>query len=155
MEHDAERVDVGARGHRVAAHLLRARALERHRAHDGHGPLFWRAGIRIDQLRDSEVEELGHTAGADEDVAGLQVTMDDEMLMGVLHRRAHLEKEREAGVDRQAVDVAVSIDGQAIDVLHHEIRCAVVRGPAIDQSRDVGVIEVREDLPLVTESLLD
>ena len=56
---------------------------------------------------------------------------------------------------RQLVGVAVPIDGEPVDVLHREVGRAVVGGAAVDQPRDVRVIEVGEDLPFGPEPLFD
>ena len=42
----------------------------------------------IKQLRDTEVEQLDLSRWRDHHVAGLEVAMDDELLMGVLDRSA-------------------------------------------------------------------
>ncbi len=42
--------------------------------------------------------------------------------------------------------------GTPFDVLHDEIRQAVLGRVAVQQARDVRVIEAREDLPLVAEA---
>ena len=49
--------------------------------------------------------------------------------------------------------LAVAIERLAFDELHHEIRQPLVRCAAVDQPRDVGVIEVGEDLPLGAQTL--
>src|SRR6185503_7731337 len=56
---------------------------------------------------------------------------------------------------RQLALFAVTIQRLASDELHHEIRQAFVRGAAIDQARDVGMIEIGEDLSLGTQTLQD
>jgi hypothetical protein len=99
MEHDAERVDVSASRYRFAAYLFRAGALERHDAHHRQGSVLGRVCVGVEQLRDPEVEELRQAVGRDEDVAGFQIPVNDEMLMCVLHGGAHLKETREAPVD--------------------------------------------------------
>ena len=50
------------------------------------------------------------------------------------------------------VRVAVGGDRLAFDVLHHEVRQAVVGRAAVDQARDVRMIELRQDLPFGAEA---
>src|SRR5690606_10946372 len=85
VENDAERVDVGARGERVAAHLLRTRVLRRHQpklAGDRNGD---RTHPRIQQLGDTEIKELDDAVVGDKDVRRLEVAMDDEIPVRVVH----------------------------------------------------------------------
>jgi hypothetical protein len=48
--------------------------------------------------------------------------------------------------------LAVFVEGQSLDVLHHEVRQSVFGRVAIEQARDVRVVEARKDLPLIPES---
>jgi len=43
-------------------------------------------------------------------------------------------------------------DGNAVGVFHDEERCTIGRGPAIEQTCDVGMTEVRQNLALGPES---
>src|SRR5690606_17165319 len=49
--------------------------------------------------------------------------------------------------------VAVAIDRHAVDVLHDEIGRAFRRGTAVQETRDVGMIEVGEDLAFAEQPL--
>ena len=77
-----------------------------------------------DDLGDPEVEQRRHALGRDEDVAGLQVAVDDEVLVGVLHRGADLAEEPQPVPDREAAVPAVVEQRNALDVLHDEVRLA-------------------------------
>ena len=53
----------------------------------------WRVlgrAVGVEQLRDAEVEELGHAVLGHQDVAGLEVAVDDQVAVGVLHGVADL-----------------------------------------------------------------
>ena len=78
--------------------------------------------------------------------------MNDKVLMRVGDRRAHLAKERQALGRGQRIRVAVGVNRFAVHVLHDEIGQAVIGRPAIDQARDVGMIELRQDLPLIAKA---
>ncbi len=60
--------------------------------------------------------------------------------------------EPRAPVER--VRARVARDRLAVDVLHHEIRHAGVGEAAVDQARDVGVVEARQHLALAQEQAL-
>ena len=51
--------------------------------------------------------------------------------------------------------IAVLVDRAAGDEFHHHVRPAVRSHAAIQQLGDIGVIEMRQDLPLVLEALQD
>ena len=78
--------------------------------------------------------------------------MDDQVLVGVLDRRADLAEEVQPRGGVQALRVAVVDDRLALDVLHHEVGQAVRRRAAVEQAGDVRVLEAGEDLPLVPEA---
>ena len=152
VQHDAERVDVARGRDAAAAHLLGARVLGGHEPHLGAG-LRRRLGraVGLEQLGDAEVQQLRHPGGSDEDVAGLDVAVHDEALVRVLHGAADLPEEREAAVDRQAPVVAPLDERLPLHVLQDEVGLARLRRPAVEQARDVGVIERRRDLALAPE----
>ena len=77
--------------------------------------------------------------------------MNDEVLMGVMHRRTHDLKQLQPGRDVQTVRVAVGVDGDAVDVFHDDVGGAVRQRAAIQQMRDVRVIELSQDLALDLE----
>ena len=79
--------------------------------------------------------------------------MDDEVLMGVLDGRAHLAEEHEPRLESERALVAVGVEGNAEDALHHDVGQALLGRPAVEQPRDVGMIECRQDAPLLEESL--
>ena len=88
--------------------------------------------------RESEIQDLGLKVGPDQDVARLQVAVDDLMLMQVMDGRDHLvhqlcllsqrERTRRIGEER------------TLDVLHYEVR-RLVGLPEIVDMYDVGVAE--------------
>ncbi len=146
----AERVDVAGRRHRQAAHLLGTGVLGRQRPQQrerGHVA----AALSLEQPCDAEVEQARHPVARHEHVAGLEVAVHDQVLVGVLHRPAHLDEQAQALGDRQAARVGVGRDRGAGDVVHHEVGPAVFGGASVEQARDVRVLEARQDAPLVVE----
>ena len=51
--------------------------------------------------------------------------------------------------------VGVAIDRRALHVLHHEVGKALGRGAAVEEPRDVRMVQRGEDLPLVAEAADD
>ena len=107
---------------------------------------------RLEQPGDPEIQQLRHAIRADQDVRGLDVAVDDGAAMRIGDGRAHLAKELQPFGDVECLLVAIVVDRQPLDVLHDEVRQAVLGRVAVEQARDVRVIEAGEDLPLVAEA---
>lgn len=80
--------------------------------------------------------------------------MDDQVLVRGMHGGAHAAKEREPFGHREPVPIAVHVDVLAIHVLHHHVRDAIGRGAAIEQTRDVAMIQPRQDLALGPQAIV-
>ena len=78
--------------------------------------------------------------------------MNDTLLMCVLHRKAHLNKEPNPLAEREVVMVAIFDDRRAADPLHHEVRLAGLRGPGIEHFGDGGVLHDSKGLSLCFEA---
>ncbi len=78
--------------------------------------------------------------------------MNHQMLMSVVDREADEPKQFETLADVQPAFAAVDVDGRTIDILHRDVRPAVLAGAAIDQPRDVGMVEGCENPALVLEA---
>jgi hypothetical protein len=112
-------------------------------------------GLLGERLGDPEVEQSDLPGGGDEDVRWLQVAVDHEVSMGVLHRLADADEHREPLLDPQPARVAVVVQGHPVHVLHGEPGLALRRDPAVEQPGDVGVIQAGEDLPFGEEAAED
>ena len=149
-------IDVAGGGDGVAAHLFRTGVCGRHHAvvdvshRHGVGRM---AGI--EQLGDAEVQQLHLARRGDQDVVGLQVAMDDQILVGVMHGGAHGPHQRDPLGNWQPATFAIHIDRLAIDVLHDQIGRAVGCSSAIEQTGDVGMLQMRKDLPLGAQATLN
>ena len=73
------------------------------------------------------------------------------MLMHVVHGGAQRAEQIDALVHAELAVVAVGVDRLTFDVLHHEVRCAVLGRSAVEQVRDVRMAQLRQDLPLGLE----
>ncbi len=150
VEEQAERVDVGGLGDGLAENLLRAGVLRRHRPRQRRqGRIAVHTGI--EDFRNPEIEELGLAVRGHEDVAGLEIAMDDVVVVRVLDGVEDAQTEPEAFDRVQPVLVGIQVDRHALDVLHHEVRQPFGRGPAVEEPGDVRMTERREDLALVPE----
>jgi len=78
--------------------------------------------------------------------------MYHEFLMRVLNSSAHRAKEMETLSHRQLVLVAIFVQRLARNVLHDKVGLAFLCATTINQARDVGMIEVGQDLPLRLEA---
>ena len=93
--------------------------------------------VRIGGAGHAEVDDFGLAVRVHEDVAGFQVTVDDALLMAVMHRVADLCEQRESLTHGAFLLVHVLGDGPGVgDVLHGEewqgSRAIVVRAGFID-----------------------
>ena len=113
------------------------------------------SSLGAEKLGDAEVEQLRFALLRDENVRRFQIAMNDKVLMRVGDRRADLAEERQALGRGQRVRVAVGVDRFAVHVLHDEVGQAVVGRSAVDQARDVRMIELRQDLPFVAKTAED
>src|SRR5205085_5132763 len=77
--------------------------------------------------------------------------MDDEAPMRVLHGVTELQEETQLRFDRQRVRPAVIVDRSSVDILHCKKRNAVDR-PAVEETRDMGMLERCENLALLAET---
>jgi hypothetical protein len=135
----------------LPADLLRRRILGRHRL-NGRLRRDRLTGARVDEFRDTEVEELQLAVARDEDVRRFEIAVDDQVLVRVLHDVAHGGKELESRVDRETACIAIAVDRFTIDILHREPRYAVTCDAAVDEAGDVWVLEKRENPTLLQES---
>ena len=88
----------------------------------------------------------------DEDVRRLQVAVDDRFLVRVLNAVAYLKEQLEPLRHRQAMLVAMLVDRNALDVVHHEVRPPVLRGSGVEDPSDVAVVHQRQRLSFGLEA---
>ena len=88
----------------------------------------------------------------DQNVRGLDVAVNDALLMGVLDGLADGNEERETFGHGEPVGIAVAGDRQPIHEPHHEVWGAGRGGAGFENARDVGMIHHREGLSLAFET---
>ena len=82
---------------------------------------------------------------------GLEVAVDDPLLVGVLHGLADRDEQLQPGPDREPVLVAIVGDRHAADELHHEERLVRLRGAAVVDAGDVGMVHQGQRLAFGVE----
>jgi hypothetical protein len=160
VEQHAQAVDVAARINVQARHL---RLLRRHVGRRADELVQ----LRIDRvvgessfrrLGDTEVNDLGHGLAVvhrHEDVRGLDVAVDDALLVRVLDGLANLDEQSEPGRGAEVVLIAVVRDGNPAHQFHHEVGSPEFRRPGIEHLGDVGMVHQRQRLPLGLEARHD
>ena len=89
---------------RVGGDLFRAHVAQGAEQLTGLGSARGRQKVGGGDVGDAEVEHLGLAGFIDQDVAGLEVAMNDALVVGVLHRVAHPGQQLEARRPRRDRD---------------------------------------------------
>jgi hypothetical protein len=141
----AERVRIGPVIDVAAVALLRRHVARR--SHRRAAPrLVHERVVRIEQLRDPEVEQLGKdTVGVrrEEHVLGLEVAVRDPLGVRRVQRAGKRPQDRERLAERQvALARDPAVEGLAVEVLHHIVVAAVVERPEREDVDDVVVADL-------------
>ena len=106
----------------------------------------------MQKLGYSEVEKLWYSISIDQNVARLQVAVDDEMAMRVFNRGAHRKEEAQPLFDAEIVLRGILCDPGPLDVLHDQVGSSIVCAASIEQSCDVRMLKTGQNLALATEA---
>src|ERR1035441_5647898 len=79
------------------------------------------------------------------------VAMHREVAVGVLDRVANLQEEVKPTFRGERLSMAICRDGHAIDIFHNEVGIAVGGFAGIENSSDVGMVQLRQDLTFLLE----
>ncbi len=151
VKNSAEGVDIGGNADGFAEDLFRASVVRSEHADALSFGGF--AGFGEEELGDAEVEEFGSAGMVDEDVAGLDVAMNDKISMGVLDGAEDGEEEAETVFGAEFEGFGVVCDPGSVDILHDEIGNVFGGGAAVEEASDIGMLEAGEDLAFATETL--
>ena len=153
IKNDAQGIDVARRGDGFAANLLRTGVLRGHGTKSGGAQLDGlEKHLRRQQLRDAKIEQLGGSASIHQNIAGLEVSVNDEVLVRILDRRADLTEKLQALDDVEAAAVAIFIYWLTFDVLHYQVGQPVFCGSAVQQAGNVWALQAGHNLALIAEA---
>ena len=117
VKQDAERINIACRSGGLAPSLLRAGIIWSHQSSgDRHGIAGRLARLGRKYLRNAEVEKLDRSIGPDQDVARLDVAMNDALLVGVLESATDFEENRQTVVRGEP-----SFDGRYASAWLHDL----------------------------------
>jgi hypothetical protein len=150
-ERRAQRVDVGAAVHpRLVQPLLRRDEVGR-ADHRAVVELLRQPVLGLGGTGQAHVENLDRPAPVADEVAGLDVAVDEPLLVRVLQAgRGLRDVLRRRGVRDGPVAVENLLERLALDVLHHEVRRVVVPGD-VEDADDVRVVQRRRGAGLALE----
>ena len=109
----------------------------------------------IDGFGDAEIDDLGRGLAVfdrHQHVGGLEVAMDDPLLMGMLHRLADGDEQLQPLAQREVAFIAILGDGDALNQLHHEVGPAGVGGAGVQHLGDVAVVHQGQGLLFCLEA---
>src|SRR5262249_55821976 len=146
-------VDVARRADRKPHHLLRARVVRRHHTEQGlrDCPLLT-AAVGPYQLGDAEIEELWDPFFCDQNVAGLQIAVDNQVLVSVLHGFTNEPEHLQSFDYGEIVVSTIPGDPQTVNEFQHEVGEAAVGCSPVEEPGDKRVLEVGEYLPFLPET---
>src|SRR5262249_1653596 len=144
VEYGAEAEYVRARVHRFAAQLLRRHVACRPDHHPRIRLRHRRAGSvggdRFGQLRETEVEDLDAPVFREEHVLGLQIAMDDALVVRGRQAAGDLHAVLDRLADRQRAALQRLTQRLAGEQLRHDVRRRCVGADVVDDD-DVGMVE--------------
>jgi hypothetical protein len=150
VEDTARGINIGARIGELGANLLGRHVRQRPELIVASaGRLL--SGRRLQELRNPEVENLHAPVTRHHDIRGLQIAMDDSVVVRRLQAVGQLDPERAHFRLGQRSVANALLERDAVDVFHDEV-IDIARGVEVVDSRDVRMIELREEQSFPAES---
>jgi len=146
-QQQAQLIEIAGGGCRFAVALLRRAPCRRHRLR----PRVFRAFV-VEQARDAEVQQFRIAVGVHHHVARLEIAVDHQVAMGVIDRAAELDHQAHARFQRRTPGVAPAVQRFALHQFHRQPRLVARVQAAVDQLRDVRMLQPREQLPFAQET---
>src|SRR5260370_30158045 len=87
--------------------------------------------VRLQNFRDSEIDQPGSAITGYKNVRGLKITMNDQVFVRVSNRGADLTKQFQNRSQIRLSIPAILFDGYAVDVLYYQIRQSVAECAAL------------------------
>jgi hypothetical protein len=141
-------MDIRGGSHRLAANLFGTRKTRREQTCAGLGECL---RSPVEQSGHPEIEQHGLALGRNHNIRGLQVTMYDQMPVGVLNGRTNRQKYPQTLLEGRTMRQPF-VQPFSLHVLHHKVRRAVFHRSAVEQARDTRMAQVGEDLAFFDES---
>jgi hypothetical protein len=101
---------------------------------------------RLNEARNAKIQNSRRPRGIHKDVTRFQIAVNYQVAVYVLDRPAAVEYQSDNLRRRKLLFDAILVDGRAVNVVHHQIRPPGFRHALVDDSRNVGVVESRQDL---------
>ena len=158
VEDCSQTEQIRATVHRLRAHLLRRHVADRSQHHAGarargdggvlagHRPL-----VGPHQLGEAEVEDLDAAVPGQEEILGLQIPVDDALLVRRRETMRHLARDVDGLADRQRACLQAVAQRLALEQLRDDVRSPVLVADVVD-GEDVRVVERRGGLRLLREA---
>ena len=161
VQHAPQRIDVGARAHRGALDLLGRDVVDRAEEVPGAGQGSRQRGGPLREPEVGEVDVVGvGVAGVlgdrgDQDVAGLDVTVDETEHVRRVERIADLHEEAQDARGRQRALLGEELLQVAAGDVAHGDEQVPIRLAGLVDGHDVGVVQGRREPGLADEPLLE
>jgi hypothetical protein len=148
VQHHAQGIDIRNNAERLAAQLFRRCVIGRQRPAEPARQLGLDAPALVEQLGDAEVEQPGVALRIDEHVRRFDVAVQHLAAICVGGGRCRLRPQRQALAQTEGVAAAVGVDRLAFDELEHEEGPARIVDAGVEQTRDAGMLERRQNRAL-------
>ena len=149
VQDQAERVHVAGGSYGHATQLFGTGVFGRECTQLGHA---FAARIRRIQARDAEIQQRRRAVAAHHHVGRLQIAVHDQVLVRKMHGGTQLLEQAQALRQRRPVRVQPLRQQHAADVLHDQVRLALVGGAAVEQARDVRMHEAGQQLAFAAQA---
>jgi transposase InsO family protein len=97
--------------------------------------------IIIKQFRDTEIEEFDGPLRSHQNIARVQIAMNDQLLLRAGNRLADLDKQLEACAHVVAPVAAIRLQRFAVNPFEHEARADILHRKGFNELRDAWIIE--------------
>src|SRR5690606_14449879 len=105
------------------------------------------------RTRNAEIDQLDLARVGYQHVVRREIAMNDQVLMGKLNRPPDLAEHRQTRRPRTFLRGKPFAQSPAFDEFHHDVGLAVGSFPAVVESRDIWVVELREDLAFASKPI--
>jgi hypothetical protein len=134
IEHRAQGIDIGCGALGRAAHLLGAGIVRRQQTLLRKGLV----GRGSENPGDPEIQQLRLASRVNQNVGRLDVAVDDQVAVGVSDRVAYFEEQAKCAAQVQLP--RVHIDGNAIDIVEHQVGTAFSGLANVQKTGDPGML---------------